>query len=61
MEPCAEPGESGEVLKQLRAGNRDKAATAYVQYVLDVRDAFQACNARFAALRSWADSMKREQ
>lgn len=53
MEPCNEPEEPGEVLALMRQGKVDDAATAYVRYVFEVRDSFQLCNGRLAALRNW--------
>ena len=53
MEPCIEPEPSGDIIALLRKGKVDDAATEYVRYVLEVRDSFQLCNGRLAALREW--------
>ena len=37
----------------MRKGKVDDAATEYVRYVLEVRDAFQLCNGQLAVLREW--------
>lgn len=58
LEPCQEPAGSPEVLELLRAHRTDDAATAYVRYVLDVRDAFQICNGQLSAAREYCEAMK---
>lgn len=45
------------MLELLRAKRPDDAATAYVRYVLDVRDAFQICNGQLAAAREYCEVM----
>lgn len=57
LAPCQEPAGAPEVLELLRAKRPDDAATAYVRYVLDVRDAFQICNGQLAAAREYCEVM----
>lgn len=59
MTPCIEPGGGGEVLSFFTRGEYEKAAEAHVRYVLDVRDAFELCNGKFAALRQYYEEVSR--
>lgn len=58
LAPCQEPEGAPEVLELLRKKRIDDAATAYVRYVLDVRDAFQICNGQLAAAREYCETMR---
>lgn len=58
MTPCSEPVEGGALVYFMQ-GEYEKAADAHVRYVLDVRDAFELCNARLAALRQYYKDVTR--
>lgn len=59
MSPCVETRGSEDVLVYFERGEFERAAEAHVRYVLDVRDAFELCNARLAALRQYYKDMQR--
>lgn len=58
LTPCIEPVEGG-ALAYFMQGEYEKAADAHVRYVLDVRDAFEICNSKFAALRQYYKEVSR--
>lgn len=57
LTPCVEPGNADRPLALLKEGKKDEAATAFVEYVLDVRDAFEVCNGQIEALGEYAERM----
>lgn len=59
LAPCREPDNAGQALEFMDGGEFEKAAEAYVRYVLDVRDAIELCDARFAALRKYYEELSR--
>ena len=42
----------------LKTGNISGAARAYANYVLDVRDSFDICNAKLANIRNFYSNLK---
>lgn len=57
--PCIEPDAPEDALALFSQGKYEQAAEAHVRYVLDVRDAFQICNGKLAALRKYYESVSR--
>ena len=55
---CPQIGSAEEVLLHLKKKDVKAAATAYVRYVLDARDALDVCNARIAHIRRFYTDMQ---
>lgn len=55
---CRPPAISREVLPAIAAGRTDDAGRAYVIYVLRVEAAFEHCQARHRALRTWLEHLE---
>lgn len=55
---CRPPAISREVLPAIAAGRTDDAGRAYVIYVLRVEAAFEHCQARHWALRTWLEHLE---
>ena len=44
----------------LKAGDTKSAATSYVRYVLDARDALDVCTTKIRAIKTYLDAMQTE-
>ena len=58
LEDCPPPAISREVLPAIAAGRADDAGRAYVDYVLTVEAAWNACRDRQRALRAYVRRME---
>lgn len=61
LAPCVAPDRELEVLEHLKNGNIREAARAHADYVLNVRDSFEICNARFIAISEFYRGLREDE